>query len=86
VALIGETAGKISRAISLVEEATGRCVRRETLTSLATAVEWCQRQALPGSSVMLSPACASFDMFRDFEDRGRQFKAIVWTIPRHEQD
>ena len=33
-----------------------------------------------GDIVLLSPACASFDMFRDFEDRGRQFKEIVETL------
>jgi UDP-N-acetylmuramoylalanine--D-glutamate ligase len=32
---------------------------------------------MKGDVVLLSPACASFDMFRDFEDRGRQFKKIV---------
>ena len=30
-----------------------------------------------GDVVLLSPACASFDMFLDFEDRGRQFKKLV---------
>jgi UDP-N-acetylmuramoylalanine--D-glutamate ligase len=30
--------------------------------------------------VLLSPACASFDMFRDFEDRGRQFKQAVKSL------
>jgi UDP-N-acetylmuramoylalanine--D-glutamate ligase len=33
--------------------------------------------AEPGDAVLLSPACASFDMFRDYEDRGRRFKAMV---------
>jgi UDP-N-acetylmuramoylalanine--D-glutamate ligase len=31
--------------------------------------------------VLLSPACASFDMFADYQDRGRQFKALVHELP-----
>jgi UDP-N-acetylmuramoylalanine--D-glutamate ligase len=33
--------------------------------------------ARPGGVVLLSPAYKSFDMFKDFEDRGRQFKAAI---------
>ena len=45
--------------------------------SLEDAVRHAHRTAVPGDVVLLSPACASFDMFNDFEDRGRQFKALV---------
>jgi len=45
--------------------------------SLAEAVETASKKAQSGDVVLLSPACASFDMFSDYEDRGRQFKAIV---------
>nr|MBC8384124.1 UDP-N-acetylmuramoyl-L-alanine--D-glutamate ligase [Candidatus Cloacimonadota bacterium] len=38
------------------------------------------REAAKGEIVLLSPACASFDMFRNFEDRGRKFKKIVMEI------
>jgi UDP-N-acetylmuramoylalanine--D-glutamate ligase len=44
---------------------------------LRAAVLKAKDLASPGDVVLLSPACASFDMFRDFEDRGRQFKEIV---------
>lgn len=45
--------------------------------SLEEAVRVAARTALPGEVVLLAPACASFDMFRDFEDRGHRFKEIV---------
>lgn len=48
--------------------------------SLAEAVSDAQAFAEPGDSVLLAPACASFDMFRDFEDRGDQFKAAVRSL------
>jgi len=45
--------------------------------SLEEAVRVAARTASAGDVVLLAPACASFDMFRDFEDRGNRFKAIV---------
>jgi UDP-N-acetylmuramoylalanine--D-glutamate ligase len=36
--------------------------------------------AKPGEAVLLSPACASFDLFKNYEDRGRQFKAAVKNL------
>jgi UDP-N-acetylmuramoylalanine--D-glutamate ligase len=44
---------------------------------LKHAVELSRKQADWGDIVLLSPACASFDMFENFEDRGRRFKEIV---------
>lgn len=45
--------------------------------SLTDAVELSRQAARTGDVVMLAPACASFDWFKDFEDRGNQFKAAV---------
>jgi UDP-N-acetylmuramoylalanine--D-glutamate ligase len=45
--------------------------------TLETAVDAGLRIAQKGDILLLSPACASFDQFRDFEDRGRRFKALV---------
>ncbi len=45
--------------------------------TLADAVTMAAGQAQAGDTVLLAPACASFDMFQDFEDRGDQFKALV---------
>ncbi|MGO8673219.1 MAG: UDP-N-acetylmuramoyl-L-alanine--D-glutamate ligase [Capsulimonadaceae bacterium] len=51
-----------------------------TADSLEASVAAACAQAQPGDTVLLAPACASFDMFRDFEDRGDQFKQIVQSI------
>jgi UDP-N-acetylmuramoylalanine--D-glutamate ligase len=48
--------------------------------SLNSAVEKALEVACYGEAILLSPACASFDMFRDFEDRGRQFKRIILQL------
>ena len=45
--------------------------------SLAEAMEAARRFATEGDTVLLSPCCASFDLFSSYEDRGRQFKAAV---------
>jgi UDP-N-acetylmuramoylalanine--D-glutamate ligase len=44
---------------------------------LKLAVAACSRLSRPGDAVLLSPACASFDQFSDFQDRGASFKALV---------
>jgi UDP-N-acetylmuramoylalanine--D-glutamate ligase len=45
--------------------------------NLEEAVQRAAREAVSGDVVLLSPACSSFDMFRDFEDRGRRFREAV---------
>ncbi len=45
--------------------------------SMEEAMRICRKIAVPGDTVLLSPACASFDLFKNYEDRGRQFKAAV---------
>lgn len=74
--LIGQTADKIERA---VKKAAGDLpvYRAE---SFSDAVQNAAANALPGERVVLSPASASFDMFRDFEERGRTFKEIVRSL------
>jgi UDP-N-acetylmuramoylalanine--D-glutamate ligase len=46
-------------------------------TGLPDALRKAQQFAREGDRVLLSPACASFDMFKNFEDRGEQFAAAV---------
>jgi len=57
--------------------------RIEIITEVASAQDAVQTAydlGYEGDVVMLSPACASFDLFKDFEDRGRQFKAAVKSL------
>ncbi len=50
--------------------------------TLADAFSWCWRQSAPGDTILLSPACASWDQFTDFEDRGRAFCTLVAALDR----
>ena len=75
--LCGATAGKIRAA---VEQAPGyRPGHPEILevTPFQRAVEAARDRAQPGDVVTLSPACAAFDQFKNFMERGKTFKAIV---------
>lgn len=49
-------------------------------TSMTEAVKMASRLAEKGDTVLLSPACASFDLFESYEDRGKQFKAAVQNL------
>ena len=49
-------------------------------SSMSEAVEKCSQLAAEGDVVLLSPCCASFDLFKSYEDRGEQFKACVKNL------
>ncbi|HET9781094.1 MAG TPA: UDP-N-acetylmuramoyl-L-alanine--D-glutamate ligase [Candidatus Dormibacteraeota bacterium] len=70
VILIGASAGELAEAL----RDHPRVIRAQ---SLDEAVATAAQLARPGSVVLLSPAYKSFDMFKDFEDRGNQFKHLV---------
>lgn len=66
---------------SKIFEAFGNCVDLMVETrSMAEAVQMAYKIAEKGNTVLLSPACASFDLFENYEDRGRQFKDAVRNL------
>ena len=67
--------GEAADAIAAELERAG--VPYERSGDLEAAVRIAARAARPGDVVLLSPACASFDQFRDYEDRGERFRALV---------
>ena len=67
----------IGTAARRIEEDLSGLVPIFPCGDLATAVDTALRIGTKGDVLLLSPACASFDQFRDFEDRGRQFKALT---------
>ena len=71
--LIGETRDKL-------EAAWGRRVHCVRAGSMDEAVQVAARHARRGDTVLLSPACASFDMFENYEDRGEKFKQHVLAL------
>ena len=60
-----------------IETAFGDLVSVYCVDSLPEALRVARGASQPGDMVLFSPACASFDMFRDYQDRGRQFKSIL---------
>lgn len=74
VALIGRDASTIEKALS----ETG--VTMAHFDTLEAATQWCFERAHPGDAVLLSPACASLDMFRNYAHRAEVFAATVQQI------
>jgi UDP-N-acetylmuramoylalanine--D-glutamate ligase len=73
--LIGEMADRIFRSWSKVVP----CSRAKTLQA---AVDQARRHSLPGDVVLFSPGTSSFDMFKNYADRGNQFREIIQELAR----
>jgi len=73
--LIGSAADKIEKEL-------GGVIPIERAGTLARAVETASRHAQPGDTVLLAPACASFDQFENYEHRGRVFKQLVRDLEK----
>ena len=67
----------MGRDSELIAKAIGDEVPLIRVNSLIEAVERCKAVAEPGDAVLLSPACASFDMFKNYEERGHLFAQAV---------
>ena len=73
---IGETAPRL-------EAALGDLIATATAASLERALEVALAASGPGKAVLLSPACASFDMFANYQDRGERFRALAAGLIRN---
>ncbi len=74
VVALGESAEKVMRELGASAPAA------ESAGSMEDAIRRARRLARPGDIVLLSPACASFDMFDNYEDRGDTFKRLVLNL------
>lgn len=72
----------IGEAAPLIQDALGSVVPVDRAASMEEAVRLAYGRATPGGVVLLAPACASFDMFVDYAERGRAFKDAVRRLPR----
>jgi UDP-N-acetylmuramoylalanine--D-glutamate ligase len=67
-------------AKDIIAEALGQLTETVIVTDLAAAVGDAAAHAQPGDIVLLSPACSSFDMFRNYAERGKAFKDLVRAL------
>ncbi len=80
VILMGATAEKIREALEKEEGRDRLLSGIYQAATLEEAVAIARSKAGSGETVLLSPACASYDMFRNFEERGRRFKELVFSM------
>lgn len=75
--LLGATADKIENAVKNDAEYSPEKIEIIRADNLEQAVDYARENAVDGDIITLSPASASFDLYKDFEERGRHFKSIV---------
>lgn len=78
--------GKVRRLIlfgaakEVIARSLGHLTETVIVGSLEAAVADAAKHARPGDVVLLSPACSSFDMFRNYAERGKAFKSLVHAL------
>jgi UDP-N-acetylmuramoylalanine--D-glutamate ligase len=80
----GASVVAIGESAPLMQEAFDGAVDVRTAATMTEAVRAAMAAAPPGGSVLLAPACASFDMFDNYAARGRAFKDEVAALRRDE--
>lgn len=75
--LLGQTSGKIFEAVKREEEKEGKNIDIHMCETLEETVNLAKKLSKPGEVVLFSPASASFDLFKNFADRGEKFKKLV---------
>ena len=76
----GDTADKILQAVKASRYYAESGLPTEKIDNFDDAVFAASRCAVPGDIVLLSPACAAFDHFKNFAERGRHFKKLVMEL------
>jgi UDP-N-acetylmuramoylalanine--D-glutamate ligase len=76
VYLVGQSSDELAAAL---DAARRRYTRAETI---GRAVELAAEESQPGDVVLLSPACASYDQYANFEERGEDFRRLVANLPK----
>jgi len=83
VALVGQTAMALAHGLKCCS--SGQPPEHQICPTFDEAFGWAIDRSAPGDVVLLSPGCASYDMFRNFADRGDRFKSLVaaWHANRN---
>src|SRR5205823_11705883 len=81
VVVLGEAAGLLAEAFEAAKQRNNSAqpaIRK--VRDLGEAVRAASKAAVPGDVVLLSPACTSYDQFKDFEERGKEFVRLVEAL------